>query len=99
MSSAEWLDIVWSLAVLDYVRPRHVEFVLDPTFMERLIGLYLLLNHIIDLLPFKYINNICYYGFCIGSSKLNISKKLKLLNINAVAQFVLKDYKGKHYMY
>ncbi|KAM0735946.1 FAST kinase domain-containing protein 4 [Formica fusca] len=66
MSSAEWLDIVWSLAVLDYVRPRHVEFVLDPTFMERLIG----------------------------SSKLNISKKLKLLNINAVAQFVLKDYKG-----
>lgn len=59
-SSAEWLDIVWSLAVLGVVRPRHVEFVLDPTFMERLIGLYLLLNHIIDLLPFKYINNICY---------------------------------------
>ncbi|XP_072765045.1 FAST kinase domain-containing protein 4 isoform X2 [Anoplolepis gracilipes] len=65
-SSIEWLDIVWSLAILDAVQPRHVEFVLDPTFMKRL-------------------NN---------STKLNISKKLKLLNINAVAQFVLKDYKG-----
>lgn len=30
----------------------------------------------------------------IASNQLNISKILKLLNINAVAQFVLKDYKG-----
>lgn len=65
-SAAEWLDIVWALAVLDAIRPRHIEFVLDPTFMERLIG----------------------------SSKLSVSKKLKLLNINAIAQYVLKDYKG-----
>lgn len=28
------------------------------------------------------------------ASGLNTSKILKLLNINAVAQFVLKDYKG-----
>ncbi|XP_032679093.1 FAST kinase domain-containing protein 4 [Odontomachus brunneus] len=28
------------------------------------------------------------------STKLNMSKKLKLLNINAFAQFALKDYKG-----
>lgn len=93
-SAAEWLDIVWALAVLDTIRPRHVKFVLDSTFVERLIGLYLLLNHVINLLPFEYIN-ICY-GFCTGSSKLNVSKKLKLLNINAIAQYVLKDYKGKH---
>ncbi|KAL6422069.1 hypothetical protein ACFW04_010850 [Cataglyphis niger] len=66
ISSAEWLDIVWSLAVLGDVRPRHVQFVLDSTFIEELMG----------------------------SSKLNVSKKLKLLNINAVAQFMLKDYKG-----
>lgn len=65
-SAAEWLDIVWALAVLDTIRPRHVKFVLDSTFVERLIG----------------------------SSKLNVSKKLKLLNINAIAQYVLKDYKG-----
>lgn len=66
VSASEWLDIVWSLAVLGAASPRHVKLVLDPTFMEKLID----------------------------SSKLNISKKLKLLNINAVAQFVLKDYEG-----
>ncbi|XP_067215515.1 FAST kinase domain-containing protein 4 [Linepithema humile] len=65
-SSTEWLDIVWSLAVLGAVKTQHVESVLEPAFMERL--------------------NV--------SSKLNVSKKLKLLNINGVAQFVLKDYKG-----
>jgi len=31
-----------------------------------------------------------------ASSQLNISKILKILNINAVAQFVLKDYEGIH---
>lgn len=30
----------------------------------------------------------------IASQKPNISKILKLLNINAVAQFVLNDYTG-----
>lgn len=63
---SEWLDITWSLAVLDAASPQHIKFILDPTFMEKLNG----------------------------SFKLNISKKLKILNINAVAQFVLKDYEG-----
>jgi len=31
-----------------------------------------------------------------ASSQLNISKILKILNINAVAQFVLNDYEGIH---
>ncbi|KAL0117473.1 hypothetical protein PUN28_010355 [Cardiocondyla obscurior] len=62
----EWLDIVWSLAVLDAVKSQHVKSVLEPTFLEKL-------------------NN---------SNLLNISKILKILNINAVAQFVLKDYEG-----
>ncbi|XP_020278166.1 protein TBRG4 [Pseudomyrmex gracilis] len=64
--SVEWLDIVWSLAVLDAVQPCHVESVLDPKFVDNLII----------------------------STKLSVSKKLKLLNINGVAQFILKDYKG-----
>ncbi|KYN05768.1 Protein TBRG4 [Cyphomyrmex costatus] len=61
----EWLDIVWSLVILDAVEPRHVKFLLDPVFVEK-----------------------------ITFNELNISKILKLLNINAVAQFILKDYKG-----
>lgn len=65
-SSIEWLDIVWSLAVLDAAKSQHVESVLEPAFVKTLSI----------------------------SSKLNVSKKLKLLNINAVAQFVLKNYTG-----
>lgn len=61
----EWLDIVWSLAVLDAAQTSHVKFVLQPAFLEKL-----------------------------HNSQLNISKILKILNINAVAQFVLKDYEG-----
>ncbi|XP_011873020.1 PREDICTED: protein TBRG4 [Vollenhovia emeryi] len=65
-SCIEWLDIVWSLAVLNAVQPAHVKSVLQPAFIENLRT----------------------------SDQLNISKILKLLNINAVAQFVLKDYQG-----
>ncbi|XP_012523455.1 FAST kinase domain-containing protein 4 [Monomorium pharaonis] len=65
-SLVEWLDIVWSLAVLDAAKPQHVKYILDPTFLKKLIT----------------------------SSKLNIARKLKILNINAVAQFILKDYEG-----
>jgi len=32
-----------------------------------------------------------------ASGQLNISKILKILNINAIAQFVLKDYEGIHF--
>ncbi|XP_024890910.1 FAST kinase domain-containing protein 4 [Temnothorax curvispinosus] len=66
LSWTEWLDIVWSLAVLDAVTPQHVRSVLEPAFIENLTA----------------------------SNQLNISKVLKLLNINAVAQFVLTNYKG-----
>lgn len=62
----EWLDIVWSLAVLDTVQSQHVKSILEPAFIEKLST----------------------------SNQLNVSKILKLLNINAVAQFVLKDYQG-----
>ncbi|KAG5333875.1 FAKD4 protein, partial [Acromyrmex heyeri] len=61
----EWLDIIWALAVLDVVKPQHVQNLLDPALMEK-----------------------------NAFNQLNISKILKLLNINAVAQFVLKDYEG-----
>ncbi|KAG5317729.1 FAKD4 protein, partial [Pseudoatta argentina] len=60
-----WLDIIWALAVLDVVKPQHVQNLLDPALMEK-----------------------------NAFNQLNISKILKLLNINAVAQFVLKDYEG-----
>ncbi|KYQ57603.1 Protein TBRG4 [Trachymyrmex zeteki] len=66
ISWIEWLDIAWSLAVLDVMESRHVKFLLDPALMEKI--------------------SAC--------NQLNISKILKLLNINAVAQFVLKDYDG-----
>ncbi|EFN82910.1 Protein TBRG4 [Harpegnathos saltator] len=66
VSTAEWLNIVWSLTVLDSVLQQHIESVLDSTFMARLSS----------------------------SAKLNVSKKMKLLNINAFAQFGLKDYTG-----
>ncbi|XP_014479961.1 PREDICTED: protein TBRG4 [Dinoponera quadriceps] len=66
VSSAEWLDIVWSLTVLNFVQQRQVESVLHSTFTTKLND----------------------------SSKLNVSKKLKLFNINAFAQFGMKDYKG-----
>ncbi|KAL6260606.1 hypothetical protein P5V15_008126 [Pogonomyrmex californicus] len=62
----EWLDIVWSLAVLDAAQSQHIKSVLEPEFLK-LIKIH---------------------------DQLNVSKILKLLNINAVAQFVLKDYKG-----
>ncbi|KYN34195.1 Protein TBRG4 [Trachymyrmex septentrionalis] len=65
LSWIEWLDITWALAVLDAMKPRHVQILLDPAFMKK--------------------NTL---------NQLNISKILKLLNINAVAQFVLKDYEG-----
>ncbi|XP_012061877.1 PREDICTED: protein TBRG4, partial [Atta cephalotes] len=65
MSWIEWLDVTWALTVLDAVKPRHIQILLDPVLMEKNA-----FNH------------------------LNIAKKLKLLNINAVAQFVLKDYEG-----
>lgn len=65
-SLLEWLDIVWSLAALDEMQPKHAEFVLDPKFVKQLNS----------------------------SKQLSVSKMLKLLNINAVAQFILKDYKG-----
>ena len=47
-SSTEWLDIVWSLAVLGAAKSRHLESVLESAFVERLSGSYPLLNHIYD---------------------------------------------------
>jgi len=41
MSWIEWLDVTWALAVLDAVKPRHVQILLDPVLMEK-NGLYLL---------------------------------------------------------
>lgn len=48
-SLAEWLDIVWSLAVLDALRPRQAESVLGPEFTEKLTGSYLRLKLLIRL--------------------------------------------------
>jgi len=38
IKAIEWLDVVWSLAVLDVVQPQQIESVLEPTFITNLLG-------------------------------------------------------------
>ncbi|RLU19453.1 hypothetical protein DMN91_008010 [Ooceraea biroi] len=44
--TADWLDVVWCLAVLDVVQPQYIKSVLEPTFVDKLFGLYLLLSNV-----------------------------------------------------
>ncbi|XP_015589908.1 FAST kinase domain-containing protein 4 [Cephus cinctus] len=65
-SSLDWLDVVWSLVVLNQATTEQVSSVLDKQFITKLSD----------------------------ASCLNVAKQLKLLNINAAAQFLLSNYKG-----
>lgn len=39
--SDEWLDIIWSLSVLNKAKSEHYESVLNPGFLNRINGLHL----------------------------------------------------------
>ena len=65
-SSTDWLNLVWSLVVLDCATAAQVDSILRPAF--------------IDLLE--------------RERTLTPTIKMKLLNINAAANFLFRDYKG-----
>lgn len=53
--STVWVDLVWSLVVLNLAKPNHIESVLKPDFISRLKGMLqvqLALGHFLDLFLF-----------------------------------------------
>lgn len=48
-------------------------------------------------IKFRYISMIFFLLFLFTeASKINVSKILKLLNINGVAEFMIKNYNGTY---
>ncbi|CAH1994448.1 unnamed protein product [Acanthoscelides obtectus] len=67
-TATEWLEVIWSLVLLNRATEEHVSGVLNNSFIQELM--------------------------MKGSGSLSISAKLKLLNIDGAAEFMLKGYSG-----
>ncbi|KAJ8969212.1 hypothetical protein NQ317_012383, partial [Molorchus minor] len=65
-----WLEIVWSLILLNQATAEHISSVLSQEFLDKLEAILLLTGNLL------------------------IPTKLKLLNIEGVARYLLKEYNG-----
>lgn len=84
-----WLDIVWSLVVLNRATSEHIASVLEPEFIEKLQSMRISLLYTLLIKT-----TILYKYLATDGSSLSTSLKVKLLNISAAAKYLLPTYTG-----
>lgn len=80
-NTSEWLDIVWSSVLLNVADEQQVSSVLDENFVTAVARK----ENGIFKVTIQWWSWILAYG---------VATKLKLLNINAYTEYILKDYSG-----
>lgn len=83
-SPSEWLDIVWSLVLLNFANAQQISSVLDGPFVKLIVGEKFRATQ-------KLLTQLFFF---LDLNSSAFAAKLKLLNIDAYAGVLLENYNG-----